>query len=75
MLRWYVCYQGKINKGLKVAYFRSFCKVGIIVSSLAESSVLLYGNISTFRSDWREIEYRRIAVGFRLWIRCQRLRH
>lgn len=58
-----------------MAYFRAFCKVGIIVRSLAESSVLLYGNISTFRSDWREIEYRRIAVGFRLWIRCQRLWH
>ena len=39
--------------------------------SLAESSVFLYGNISTFRSDWREIEYRRIAVGFRLWIGYQ----
>mgnify|MGYP006909771983 CR=1 FL=1 len=31
----------------------------------------MYGNISTFRSDWREIEYRRIAVGFRLWIGYQ----
>lgn len=39
--------------------------------SLAKSSVFLYGNISTFRSDWREIEYRRIAVGFRLWIGYQ----
>ena len=36
-----------------------------------KSSVFLYGNISTFRSDWREIEYRRIAVGFRLWIGYQ----
>ena len=54
-----------------MAYFRAFCKVSIIVRSLAESSVFLYGNISTFRSDWREIEYRRIAVGFRLWIGYQ----
>ena len=36
-----------------------------------KSLVFLYGNISTFRSDWREIEYRRIAVGFRLWIGYQ----
>ena len=68
-----VCCQGNKIKCQKAAYFRAFCKVGIIVRSLAESSVFLYGNISTFRSDWREIEYRRIAVGFRLWIRCQRL--
>ena len=42
---------------------------------IALSLIHIYGNISTFRSDWREIEYRRIAVGFRLWIRCQRLWH
>ena len=33
-----------------MVYFRAFCKVGIIVRSLAESSVLLCGNISTFWS-------------------------
>lgn len=47
-----------------MAYFRAFCKVGIIVRSLAESSVLLYGNISTFGSGWRKMSSRRIAVGF-----------
>ena len=51
-----VCCQGNKIKCQKAAYFRAFCKVGIIVRSLAESSVFLYGNISTFRSDWREIE-------------------
>lgn len=47
-----------------MAYFRAFCKVSIIVRSLAESSVLLYGNISTFGSGWRKMSSRRIAVGF-----------
>lgn len=54
-----------------MAYFRAFCKVGIIVRSLAESSVFLYGNISTFQSEWKKLSSRRIVVRFRLWIRCQ----
>lgn len=34
----------------------NLCKVGIIVRSLAESSVFLYENISTLGADWRKIE-------------------
>ena len=47
-----------------MAYFRAFCKVGIIVRSLAESLVLLYGNISILGSGWRKMSSRRITVGF-----------
>ena len=56
-----------------MAYFRAFCKVGIIVRSLAESSVFLYGNISTFSLTGEKVDGRKNAVGFRLWIRCYRL--
>ncbi len=58
-----------------MAYFRAFCKVGIIREALRKArfscmeTYLFFGMTGENLSSWR------IAVGFRLWIRCQRLWH
>ena len=55
-----------------MAYFRAFCKVGIIREALQEARFYYMETYLLLDLIGENFSNRRIAVGFRLWIRCQR---
>lgn len=56
-----------------MAYFRAFCKVGIIREALRKARFYYMETYLFFGLTGVCLGSRRIAVWFRLWIRCQRL--
>lgn len=58
-----------------MAYFRAFCKVGIIREALRKAQFSCMETYLLFGLNGEKLNGRRIAVGVRLWIRCQRLWH
>ena len=70
MWRRCACCQEKINKCRKVAYLRAFCKVGIIREALWKARFYYMETYLLFGLIGEKVDGRKIAVGFRLWIRC-----
>ena len=58
-----------------MAYFRAFCKVGIIREALRKARLSCMETYLLFGLFKEKVDGQKIAVGFRLWIRCQRLWH
>ena len=75
MSRRSVCCQENKIKYWKVAYFRAFCKVGIIREALRKARFYYMETYLLFGLIGEKVDGRKIAVGFRLWIRCHRFRH
>ena len=70
MSRRSVCCQENKIKCQKVAYFRAFCKVGIIREALRKARFYYMETYLFFGLIGEKVDGRKIAVGFRLWIRC-----
>ena len=58
-----------------MAYLRAFCKASIIREALQKARFSCMETYLLFSMIGEKFSGRRIAVGFRLWIRCQRLWH
>ena len=66
MWRRSVCCQGNKIKCRKSAYFRAFCKVGIIREALRKARFYSMETYLLFGLIGEKLSRRRIAVGFRL---------
>ena len=53
-----------------MAYFRAFCKVGIIREALRKARFSCMETYLLFGLIKEKVDGRKNAVGFRLWIRC-----
>ena len=58
-----------------MACFRAFCEVGIIREALRKARFSCMETYLLFSLTGEKVDGRKIAVGFRLWIRCHRLWH
>ena len=54
-----------------MAYFRAFCKVGIIREALRKARFSYMETYLLFSLIGEKVDGRKNVVGFRLWIRCQ----
>lgn len=58
-----------------MTYFRAFCEVTIIREALRKARFSCMETYLLFGLIKEKVDGRKIAVGFRLWIRCLRLWH